>query len=357
MFSGAEKVIKKIAEIYPDADIFTTIYNPKEMDKHFGERKVYTSMLDKMPMSKKHYQYYLPFMPFAFESFDFSEYDIVISSSHSLSKGIITKPDTMHISYCHSPTRYLWDLSHEYINNYKLNIITKALAPILINKLRLWDRLAADRVDYFIANSSFIKRRIKKFYRREADVVNPFVNCSTYRGWDTKKDYYLIVSRLTAYKKVDLAIETFKELGLPLYVVGKGEDYKKFKNMNLPDNIKLFGHVDNKTLKQLYAHAKGFIFPQIEDFGITCIEALASGCPVIAFNAGGAKETVKENINGIFFDKQDVKSLKDAINHFETLKFDQEAIVNTSLEYDESVFESKFKDVLEKSYYEFQKQL
>ncbi len=323
---GAEKVVFDMHVAYPNADIYTSIYNPSALPQFEGA-KIFTSFLQNMPFAKKKHFLYLPLMPHAFESFDLSEYDIVISSSFACAKGVITKPDTLHICYCHTPMRYVWDQSHEYIKNHGMNPALKKLGKSFLHRLRQWDKLASERVDYYIANSAYISEKIKKYYGRDSVVIHPGVNFDKEKSDITKReDYYMSAGRLKAYKRFDLVVKAFNETKKKLYIIGTGEELENLKKLNINPNTHFLGFVEDKVLKRLYRGAKGFIFPQCEDFGITPIEAQHYGCPLIALRQGGVLETVKDGETGVFFDSQDVASLVAAINKADRKKWDHKAI-------------------------------
>lgn len=347
-FAGAERVILKLHKMFPKAPIYTSIYNSKKMHG-FENANIRTSFLQKMPRAKNKHQWYLPFYPLVFEKMDLSKYDIVISSCHSASKGIITKPETMHVSYCHSPMRYAWDNSHEYLRTYTYPWPISKFIPKIIHKIRMWDRVAADRVDYFLTNSNYVKNRIKKYYRRDSEVIYPMIDTSEFHIAKGKKDYFLAVGRFTPYKRFDLIVDAFNELPYKLKIVGTGKQEKELKS-KAKKNIEFLGHVSEKQLKELYANAKALIFPQVEDFGITPLEAMASGRPVIAFKGGGALETVKHKKTGLFFDVQEVVNLKAAVEESEKINWDSNLIRNHAKNFDSSIFVDKITKFLEKSY-------
>ena len=355
-FAGAEKVIYKLHQMFPHAPIYTSVFNAKKM-KGFENAVVHTSFIQKFPKAKEKHQWYLKFYPLAFESFDLSQYDIVISSCHSCSKGIITKPETMHVSYCHSPMRYAWDNSHEYIRTYKMPWIIKRFIPKMIHKLRMWDRLAADRVDHFLTNSNYVKKRIKKYYQRTSDVIYPMVNVKDYYISNSKdKDYYLAVGRFTPYKRFDLIVDAFNELPYKLKIVGTGTQEKELK-AKARSNIEFMGFTPDDKLKDLYANAKGLIFPQVEDFGITPLESMSSGRPVVAYRAGGALETVVEGETGVFFDEQNVAQLKAGIEKCENTVWDSKKIRKHAMKFDEKVFEKEVMEFLETKWKDWEKEM
>lgn len=354
-FAGAERVIYKMHQMFPNAPIYTSIFNPEKM-KAFKNAVVHTSFIQHFPKAKNKHQWYLKFYPLAFEQFDLSGYDVVLSSCHSASKGIITKPETLHISYCHSPMRYAWDNSHEYIRDYKMPWFVKKFIPKLIHKVRMWDRLAADRVDMFLTNSNYVKKRIKKYYKQDSDVIYPMVNVKDFYISKEKKDYYLAVGRFTPYKRFGLIVDAFNELSYKLKIVGTGVQEKELKE-KAKSNIEFLGFVSDQKLKDLYANAKALIFPQIEDFGITPLESMSSGRPVVAFNQGGALETVIDGKTGTFFEEQNVPHLKAAIEKCEKTTWDSKKIREHAKKFDEKVFEKELYEYVEKKYIEWNKKL
>ncbi len=343
---GAEKVNLVLHKMFPDADIFTSIFNAKNFPE-LEKAKIETSFIQNLPFAKKHHQFYLSLMPYAYELFDLSAYDIVISSSHSCAKGIITKPNTMHVCYCHTPMRYAWDNWQSYIKEYKMNPILKRFGKKRLHKIRIWDRLASERVDYFIANSSTTKERIEKYYRKHSTVIYPSIKTSKYIQSKEKKGYFLAVGRLTPYKKFDLIVETFNEIGLPLKIVGEGI-LKNDLEKNAKGNIEFLGYIPEKELKILYSECEALIFPQVEDFGLTPLEAMASGRPVIAYKEGGALDTIIENETGIFFNTQTPQSLKEALEKYQQNKsrFRAQKNVEQALKFDQVRFETELKDYL-----------
>lgn len=353
-FAGAERVILKLHQMFPSAPIYTSTFNEEKMEP-FRRALIHKSFIQKLPKAKEKHQWYLKLYPIAFEQFDLSGYDIVISSSHSCAKGVITKPETMHVCYCHSPMRYAWDNSHEYIRTYKFPWYVKRFIPRMIHKIRMWDKVAADRVDHFVTNSDYVRKRIQKYYRRESKVIHPMVSTKDYYVSGGKKDYYLAVGRFTPYKKFDLLVDAFNELPYKLKIVGTGVEEKALKS-KARNNIEFTGFVTDKVLKDLYANCKALVFPQVEDFGITPLEAMASGRPVIAYKKGGALETIKEDQTGVFFDEQNVISLKSAVEKFENSKWDSKKIREHARKFDESVFEKNFANFLEKSWKEWRKE-
>ena len=352
-YGGAERVLEALMEIYPKAPIYTLLYNPKalapEFVKKLNQRQVITSSLQKFPFAKKHHRAYPLFMPYMIEQFDFNNYDIVLSDTTGFAKGIITQPQTLHICYCHTPLRYAWDDSQRYIKEYPHAFFLKPFIRWGVHYLRIWDRQAVGRVDYFITNSEFVKNRIQKYYRRDAKVIYPPVETKKLTIANQHKNYYLLVNRLLPYKKTDIVIKAFNELGLPLIIVGKGPEEKGLKKI-AQKNIKFLGSIYGDALKNLYSQTKAFIFPQEEDFGIAPVEVMASGRPVIAYNGGGAKETVIENVNGTFFNEQTPEALIDAIKRFKKMEFSCQKIRKSVLKFDQSIFKTQIKKFVENSY-------
>ena len=349
---GAERVVINFKEIFKDAPIYTTIYNPDNLDDELKNIDVRTSFLQNKKDAKKNHQKYFPFMPMAFESFDLNDYDIVLSSSSSCAKGVVTNPNTMHVCYCHSPMRYGWEFYYEYANTTDMKKLKKKLLKYFMDYMRIWDNVSSNRVDYFIANSENVARRIWKHYRRESVVIHPPVRCNLFNISDEDEDYFLIVSRLVEYKKIDLAIEAFNELRLPLIIIGDGAEREELES-KAKDNIKFLGRQPDNVIKKYYSKCRAFIFPGEEDFGITPLESQASGRPVIAFGKGGALETVIDRQTGIFFDEQTVDELKLAVKKFQNIDFDKKVIRKHAEEFDEAIFKGKIKDFIDEKYEEF----
>ena len=354
---GAENVVGCFMDIYGDAPIYTSMAIKENLSEKFQNANVIPSFLQKKVRGTKvNHQKYFPFMPMAFESFNLNDYDVVISSSSSCAKGVITRPDTMHICYCHTPTRYVWEFYYDYIENMDSigakGKLKKALVKYFMNYMRIWDFNASNRVDYFIANSQYVASRIWKHYKRESTVIYPPVDVDKFTPIDVDEDYFLCMSRLVPYKRVDLAVQAFNELGLPLVVIGGGSELEKIKVM-AKDNVKVMGRQPDEVVKEYYAKCRAFIFPGEEDFGITPVEAQACGRPVIAYGKGGALETVVDGKTGLFFEEQTVESLKDAILRFQKMKFDKKEIRKHAEEFSVEIFENKIKSFVEEKYEEF----
>jgi glycosyltransferase involved in cell wall biosynthesis len=341
-YGGAERVLEVLSQIFPKAPIYTLLYDKKRTGYAFENKKIHTSFLQKIPWLRSHHRPFLMFMPLAIEQFDFSKYDLVISDSASYAKGVITKPETYHICYCHTPTRYAWDDSHKYIEEFGYPKLVKKITPFFMNYIRLWDEQAANRVDKFIANSHFVAQRIKKYYHREAEVIHPPVKTKIFYISPDLGKYFLMVGRFLPYKRFNLAIQAFNRLGLPLKIVGDGPQRAQLQKQ-AKDNIKFLGLVSDAKLREAYAHCQAFIFPQEEDFGITPVEAMASGRPVIAYRAGGVLETVKEGVTGLFFDKQTPECLIETIKKFNPSDFNPQVIRQHAMQFDEEVFKEKIR--------------
>ncbi len=331
--AGAEKVLKSICELYPKADIFSLVdfLDDKDKKEVINFRDVKTSFIQKLPFSKKYFRYYLTFFPMAIESFDMNSYDLIISSSWAVAKGVKTHKNQTHICYCHTPIRYAWDLYDEYTSN--LTGLKAMLVKWTLKRLREWDLATVDRVDYFVANSKFVQNRIKKTYKKDATVIYPPVDIEKFSLYEDKEDFYLTASRLVPYKKTKLIVEAFNEMpDKKLVVIGAGEEFESIKSI-AKENITVLGYCDNDILVDYMQKAKGFVYGAIEDFGIVPIEAMACGTPVIALDDGGTKETVIDGVNGIHFKEQTKDDIIEAINRFETKKFVAGNVRDTALKY------------------------
>jgi glycosyltransferase involved in cell wall biosynthesis len=344
-YRGGEIVLDSILKLYPNADLFTLFYKKGSLNQNIENRKIYTAFTNKLPFPDK-YRFYLPLFPTAIETFDLREYDLVISSSHCVSKGVITSPDSIHISYVHSPMRYVWDLYYDYFPNK--SGLKFFLTELISNYLRSWDVTSAHRVDKFTCNSKFISKRIQKFYGRDSTVIYPPCLPENYKVEDEQKeDYYLIVSAFAPYKKIDLAIEAFSKNKKRLVVIGGGQDETKLKK-TFPKNIEFLGKLNREDTVKFYKKAKAFIFPGLEDFGIAPVESQGYFTPVIAYGKGGALETVVANKTGIFFEEQTVESLNQAILKFESLEFKKNDFQKNINRFTEEKFIQNFKKQVDK---------
>lgn len=360
-YAGAERVIKEIIDIYPDSDLYSVVDFLSDTSRsYFHDKHATTTFIQNLPFSKKAYQKYLPLMPLAIEQLDVSSHDIIISSSHAVAKGILTGPDQLHISYVHSPIRYAWDLQHQYLRESNLNKGVKGLlAKYMLHKIRQWDYRTANGVDYFVANSQFIARRIHKVYGRKAEVIYPPVDVDRFVIDIVKDDYYLTASRLVPYKRIDLIVEAFSNMpDKKLVVIGDGSEMDKIKT-KAKSNIEILGYQSDSVMLQHMQKAKAFVFAAEEDFGITPVEAQACGTPVVAFGKGGSLETVRpygvENPTGVFFDKQDVKSLIKAIEFFESIyeEIDPQDCRRNAMCFSADIFKKNFSNYIENKWSEF----
>lgn len=314
-FGGAERVLLNLRKIFPQADVFTLLYDKEKMGQHFKDVKVNTSFLQKFPeFWRKRQKYLLPFIPAAPETFDLRDYDLVISSSSSFAKGVITRPRAVHICYCHSPMRFAWDSYSSYVKQQKKGKLTNLGIRVIMHYIRMWDKSAASRVDYFIANSKTTAGRINKFYGSDAKVIYPPVVLDGFEKLNqVNRGYFLCVpSSLTPYKKVDLAVKAFNKLGLPLVIIGEGPEKKRLKRM-ANDNIEFLGWQSDAIVREYFRNCTAFLFPGEDDFGIAPVEAMGFGKPVLAFRKGGATEIVLEGITGEFFDDSVSESLAEGV--------------------------------------------
>jgi glycosyltransferase involved in cell wall biosynthesis len=344
---GAERVVLAFHELFPEAPLYTSIYDPKRVDAAFQQIDIHTSFMQKLPFVKKHHQPFLPLYPFAMERLDLRGYDLILSSSSAFAKGVITKPGTMHICYCHTPMRWCWNYD-EYVEREQLGKLARGVLPFLITWLRVWDQTTAMRVDHFIANSPAVADRIQKYYRREAVVIPPPVDASRFLFDPTTQpeDYFLVVSRLMPYKRIDLAIQACNRLQLPLVIVGSGRDEQRLQKMAGP-TIRFLGRLSDAEVLHYYAHCRAFILPGEEDFGITPLEAQASGRPVVAYSAGGALASVIDGVTGTFFQEQTVESLAATLAAFDETRYDPQIIRDHALEFDKPRFHRRILQFIE----------
>jgi len=354
-YGGAERVLECFTEIFPEAHIYTIMYDKNLMHGVFENKKIHTSFLQKFPLARRKHRIFPLLMTSAIEQFDFSSYDVVLSDSSSYAKGIITSPETLHICYMHTPMRYAWDDCQKYTDDFGLPSLVKKLVPFFMNYIRIWDSVSASRVDKFIANSNFVARRIRKYYKKDSIVINPPVAVDNFyleEDKDKREDYFLIVGRLITYKRHDIVIEAFNELGLPLKIIGRGPELKKLKKI-AKDNIEFLGRIDDEHLPKYYAQCKAFIFPQEEDFGIVAIEAMSAGRPLIAYLGGDIVENMEEGKVGVFIEKQAAKDVITAVNKFLNLDFDGNYIRSKALKFNKEIFKNKIKEYIKKEYDNF----
>lgn len=334
---GGEKVVEALIRLFPQADLFTHVIDPAAVSPTIRSRPITTSFIQSLPRAAKYYRQYLPFMPLACEQLDLRGYDLVISSESGPAKGIIPPPEALHVCYCHSPMRYLWNMYHEY--REESGRLTRLLMPPLAHYLRNWDALSATRVDHFIANSTTVAHRVERYYRRSADVVHPPVAADAFSiaPADEIGDYYLMVGELVGYKRPDLAIDAFNASGKKLVVIGGGANLEAIRH-RAGATVSVLGPQPFDVLMRHYSRCRALIFPGEEDFGIVPLEAMASGRPVIAFRRGGATETVVENETGVFFETQTVDALSEAVARFERMEFSSERIRAHALGFGEERF-------------------
>ena len=358
---GGEKVLEVFCELFPDAHLYTLLHIKGSVSQTIENMDIRTSFLQRLPFIEKRYRYFLPLFPAAIERFDLSDYNLIVSTSHCVAKGVIPSPYACHISYIHTPMRYIWDMYHEYFGKNS-SLILKICMPFFANYLRMWDVSSSARVDYFVANSRHVASRIKRYYNREAKVICPPVDTERFMCAKEKGDYYLIVSSFAPYKRLELAIDAFNRLRLPLKVVGKGQDEKKLKNM-AGKCVEFLGWKSDEELKEFYRGCKAIIFPGEEDFGIVPVEAMACGRPVIAYGRGGVIESViplnpsgkrinkGESPTGVFFYEQTVDALVDAVGFFEKnqAEFDSREISKNAQRFGRERFKEEIKDFIDRS--------
>lgn len=344
-YGGAERVLSALTEVFPEAPIYTLLYDREAVHGLFDRSRVHTSFLQRIPGVRRAHRLFPPLMPPAIEQFDFTGYDVVLSDSSSYAKGVLTGPETLHISYVHTPMRYAWDDCQKYTEDFGFPHIVKKLVPFFMSPIRLWDKVSADRVDRYLANSDFVSARIRKYYGKESTVIHPPVDTGKFfiAKPEERKDYFLMVGRLIAYKRFDIAIEAFNRLKLPLRIIGRGPEEERLRKIAGP-TIEFLGRVPDEDLPKQYAECRAFVFPQEEDFGIVAVEAMASGRPVIAFRGGDIEERVEEGVSGVFFDEQSEAAIMDAVSRFERYSFDPETIREKALPFDKAVFTRKIEE-------------
>lgn len=344
---GSERVVWAFHRLFPEAPVYTSVHRQDLLPRAFQDLDVRASFLQRIPGATRHYQKLLPLMPLAFEQFDLSGYDLVLSSHHACAKGVVTSPDTLHVSYVHTPMRYAWDLFHPY--QQSMNPLMRPVAAMLLSQLRQWDVLSANRVDYFLANSKEVARRIQKHYRRPAHVIHPPIEASLYERAKDVGEHYLVVSRFVPYKRVDLAIEAANRLGFPLKVIGAGPQEAELRRLANPKYVTFMGHLTDEQVRQEMARCRALLFGSFEDFGLVPLEVQAAGRPVIAYGSGGALETVIDGVTGAFFQEQTVDSLCRAIQRFESLSLDPAVIQRHARNFDFDAFAEQLTSFLEQA--------
>jgi glycosyltransferase involved in cell wall biosynthesis len=311
---GGEKVLENFCKLYPSADIYTHVYNSNKVSDIINSHKIYTTFINKLPFSKKIYKLYLPLMPLALRLLDLKDYDLIISSESGPAKGFIKNKKSFHLCYCHTPMRYLYDMRNQYLNGF--NLLNRFFINFFLERLKVWDINTSQNINIIIANSSFVAKRIKKNWLKDSTVINPSINFDDFYITDNKKKYYLIISELVKYKRIDIAINAFNKLNDTLYIIGNGSLLKKYKGLS-NKNIIFLENIDDVKKSKYLSNCKALIFPGIEDFGIVPLEAMASGRPVIAYKSGGIVDTLQEGLNGLFFNQQMPDSLVNSIKYFE----------------------------------------
>jgi len=351
---GAERTLFELHEMFPDAPIYTAAYTPEKFPE-LSSADVRPTWLDKIALAKKKHQLFSLPRAWAFKGLDLSEYDVVISSSSAESKYVKTGPRTLHICYCHTPIRYYWsdyDWYRQHPPFGKLNWLAKLVLPLLIGYLRHMDYRAAQRVNVYVANSQNVQRRIKKYYHRDSAVIYPPIRTDMFTAPRQPKEYYLVMGRQVAYKRLDLAVDAFNELGLKLKVAGDGEEVPRQK-LRAKDNIEFLGRVSDAERARLFSEAKAFIFPPEEDFGMVPVEAMSAGCPVVAYGKGGALEYVQDGVTGALFENQTTESLVEAVRRFEVLTLDEATVRGRASDFDASVFRSRIYELVNEEWEKF----
>ena len=361
VYSGAERVTEQLLKVFPQADLFAVVeFLPDTLRNFIGRRNVRTTFIQKLPGARRHYRSYLPLMPLAIEQLDVSSYDLVLSSSHAVAKGVLTGPDQLHVSYVHSPMRYAWDLQHQYLRETGLDRGLRGwLAKWSLHRLRIWDQRTANGVDHFIANSRFIRQRIQRIYRRDAHVIYPPVDVEAFMPAGARDEFYLTASRLVPYKRIGLIVEAFARMpGRRLLVVGDGPEREKIRAL-AGANVELLGYRDNEALRDLMRRARAFVFAAEEDFGIAPVEAQASGTPVIAYGRGGATESIRglqdPAPTGVFFREQSVPAIVAAIEEFERNehRIAAAACRENALRFSSARFSAEYASFVERAWREF----
>lgn len=344
---GAERVLKAFHETWPQAPIFVLLHDRNKMRGAWDGADVRTSFLQAWPFALQKYKWLMPLMPLATEHHDLRDFDVVLSSTSAFAKGVITRPDAEHVCYCHTPTRYLWSDTHSYVNELGLPSPIKKLVPSMLSRIRTWDRLSADRVDRFVANSKTVQTRIAKYYRRPSDVIYPPVDTASFSIAPKTENYYVAGGRLVAYKRFDVVVRAFNKLGIPLKIFGEGPELAALKKTARP-NIEFVGKVNDATKAELYSKAIAYIHPQEEDFGITAVEAMAAGRPVIAYRKGGATETVVEGVTGEFLEEQTWEELGNTVIRFAPERYVPAVVRSHAKKYDVEKFKEDIRAYVER---------
>ncbi len=370
---GGEKVLEVFCELFPHAHLYTLLHNKESVSAIIENMDIRTSFVQKFPLIiKKKYRHLLPIFPTAIERFNLEGYDLVLSSSHCVAKGVITGPNTLHVCYCFTPMRYIWDMYDEYFTKEKSSAITRKSISLMLGYLRKWDVASSKRVDRFVAISKYVAERIKKYYERESEIIFPPVDCSYFNPGTSNGNFYLMVSPLAPNKRVDIAIKAFNKLSLPLKIIGTGQEEKRLGKI-AGKNVELMGWQSDEVVREHYVNCKALIFPGVEDFGIVPLEAQACGKPVIAYGKGGVLETViplngnklnteggnRKSATGMFFYEHTPESLAQAVIHFESVKglFNKIKIREHAETFDMAIFKERIRNYIDQEYNEFRKQI
>lgn len=345
---GSEYIFFNALDMFPDASIFSILVDSDILPEKYRNKEINTTFLQNFPFSKKKYKTYFPLMPIAVENLNLQEFDIIFSSHHCVAKGIIPNPDAVHICYCHSPARYIWDLFWTYSDSNKFNKFQNLIISLIAHGIRTWDVVSSNRVDYFLANSSYTASRIKKYYNRNSEILYPPVETDKFK-FESSGDYYLMIGRLVSYKGFELAIRAFNESGKKLIIIGNGPELSKYKKM-AKSNIQILGQVKEEVLVKYMNNCKGYIFPGKEDFGIVMAEAQSAGKPVIAYKGGGALDIIIENESGVFFKEQTINSLNKAILKSESINWNPADIEKHAEKFNVEKFNKRLKYIIENSY-------
>ncbi len=344
-YGGAERVLEQIKAVFPQAPVMVAIHDPSRMPPSYRSWDIRTSWLNRIPFAKRRHRLLLPLYPQAIESFDFEGYDLVISSSYAFTQGVLTKPGTYHVNYCHSPGRFLWDY-HRYAERERLSPVARMLLSPQLASMRQWDRIAADRPDAWIATSGPVQDRIGKYYGKSSVVIPPPVDVGRFEVGDGRGNYYLMLMRLVGWKRPDIVVEACTRLGVELVVAGDGRELEQLRRIAGP-TVRFVGRVDDAQMRPLYRDCKAFILPAEEDFGITPLEAMASGRPVIALARGGVVDTLKPFVTGVFFGQQTTESLMDVLVDFNQHNFDPQLIRRHAEAYDVTVFRRRLRSFID----------
>ena len=349
---GSDQVATVLHQLYPDAPVYTLVVSDRNRQGEMLEgMEIRTSFIQRLPLSRRRHEIYLPLFPLAIESFDVTGFDLVLSSSHACAKGVIPAPEALHICYCHTPARYAWDLSYLYARHAPW--LLRGYIAMVMHRFRVWDVSTVARVDHFVANSRFVARRIERYYRRPSTVIHPPVDTAYFTPGGERGDYYLVVSRLTAYKQIDLAIEAFNRLGKPLWVVGDGPERRRLQAMAGP-KVRFLGALPREGVRDAMRGCQALIFPGKEDFGITPVEVQATGRPVVAYGRGGALESVIDGVTGALFEEQTCEALLEAVDRIAHLSLDQEVIRQHAGQFDREVFCRKMTGLIQEKWDEHQ---